>query len=213
MNKKIIVILAIVVLLLVGGAAGFMIWNKTKTDAPGTSGTKTNTKPKFVFDAAATPGWWTGGNRWPDPKETTDNQLRVSDPPIASITIHQCKPTESQCTKETIGGDCFVTAIYRNTVIDAEQAIAETLQQTESLGSMTIQKIGTKTLTISTPEGNKAYQLHLYDYQSSGLPMLHGNAIGYIPLANGHVEIQSVCAEASDLDTTLPVLNAIRLES
>ena len=66
---------------------------------------------------------------------------------------------------------------------------------------------------MDTPEGSKNYKLHYYDYggKSSDLTK-HGNAIGYVSLTRGHIEVRSICTETSQLDETLPILQAVRLE-
>ena len=66
---------------------------------------------------------------------------------------------------------------------------------------------------MNTPEGDKEYQLHQYDTNNKDDTYKKGTALGFISLSNGHIEVRSTCWQASQLDDTLPVLRAIRLEA
>lgn len=171
-------------------------------------------KPTFMVDETKFSGWWTEGNTWPDTKDFTGSQSEKDSVPISSLAIYQCK-FESQCEnpeKDTLGGHCFVMLSYQNQSIDPEAAVTEKIKYNSSFGNMTIREVGVETLTMNTLKGDVEYQLHEYDYESKGgNAVLRGNAFGYVSLGDGHIEVQSVCAEASQLGETLPVLQAVRL--
>lgn len=204
MHTKRLTTVITLALFAIGIIAGFVFWHKNANDEAGV----TQARPKFVFDNAAFPGWWTVGNA--HPQDTAGN--KAGNMPISSISIHQCKE-DAECSEETALGNCFVGADYFKGTIDPEQAIAEKIKQIESLDDTTIREIDIKPHAMHTIEGDKNYQLHQYDYETGTYTILRGSAFGYIPLNNGYIEVRSICTDANQLDATLPVLSAIRLEN
>lgn len=213
-NKKILILVTVISLLVImAGVAGFIIQDGIVAEAGKEVSDKNKGKPRFVYDYAQQEGWLTAGNVWHDPADAADSTIEV-EWPIADISVHRCK-VASQCEipeKDTIGGDCFVTASYNKSQVDPQKAVAEKIEENRKF-DMTVQEVGVKTLTMSTPEGTKEYQLHKFDFAVGGDEILRGNALGFIALNKGHIDVRSVCAETSQLDETLPALQAIRLES
>lgn len=235
--KKMPIILVVIGLVLVTGViACFIFQDKIKTIMADTKTEIENRgKPKFIFATAKFPDWATTGNNWVNPKDITDyGGSPKDDLPIADISVQQCK-TGSRCSdlvekcrpwhddkntnckalsQGTMNSPCFVMAFYNNKIIDSEQAVTAYLDHQKSFDNFTtVKEAGSRTLTMDTPEGSKNYKLHYYDYggKSSDLTK-HGNAIGYVSLTRGHIEVRSICTETSQLDETLPILQAVRLE-
>ena len=234
-KSKLPLILTVVGLLLVVGAtAGFIFQDKIKTVANDVKVSIENQgKPKFTFDTAKFPDWATAGNVYTNSGDITDDFIgNKDDLPISGINVSQCE-NGSNCNKlvkkcepwsddkadckalakSTTNTHCFVMAFYNERKIDPEEEVTKYIDHNKSFGSMIIQEAGIKTLTMDTPEGEKEYKLHYYDYQNKGSDTIkRGNAIGYISLTDGHIDVRSVCSETNQLDETLPVLSAIRLE-
>lgn len=225
-RRKLPIVLAIIGLLLVAGViAGFIFQDKIKGVV---SDIQTNSenqgKPKFVFDTAQFPDWATSGNIW-NKSGTVD--VTGNEVPVASMNVAQCI-AGSHCSKfveQCRSGKqcdalnrytidrCFVSAAYyTDKQIDPDTAVAAKMKRDTSFDGITVQDVGVKALTMNTPEGNKPYQLHYYDIRhGNDTTYKNGNALGYISLSNGYIEIQSTCKEANQLDETLPALEATRL--
>lgn len=234
-NKKIrIVVASLSLVLLAGVVVGVIFQDKIKSVASDVSTSIENQgKPRFAFDTAKFPDWATAGNAYTDPNDITDDgQGSKDDLPISGIIVNQCengsscsnlvkqcepyadsKPSCKKLAQSTMNTHCFVSAFYNERKVEPEQEVAKYIEHNKSFGTMVIQEAGVKTLTMNTPDGSKEYTLHYYDYQNkSGETIKHGNAIGYISLTNGHIDIRSVCSETNQLNETLPILSAIRLE-
>lgn len=235
-KRKVQLILILVGLLLsIGAIAAFVFQDKIKTVANDVKvGIENQGKPKFVFDTAKFSDWATAGNVFTNPNDVTDDfQGSKDDLPISGIIVSQCK-TGSNCNtlvgkckpqdngvsedcrrlaEYTTDSHCFVSLSYYERKVDPEQEVAKYIEHNNSFGSMTITEAGVKSLTMDTPDGNKEYTLHYYDYESkTGDTIKRGNAIGYVALTSGHIDVRSVCTEASQLDETLPILSAIQLK-
>ena len=232
-NRLPFILTVVGLLLVVSVVAGFIFQDKIKTVA---TDIKTNIenqgKPKFIFDTSKYPDWATAGNVYTNPNDITDDYIGSKDDlPISGINVNQCengsncnklvkkcepwndnKPSCKELAQSTTNTHCFVMAFYNERKVDPDKEVAKYIDHNKSFGSMVIQEVGVKTLTMDTPEGNKEYKLHYYDYVNKGGDTIkHGNAIGYISLANGHIDIRSICSETNQLDETLPILSAIRL--
>lgn len=231
-NKKLPIILISVGLFL--GITGLLFQDKLKIAVAGIQTSIENQgKPKFSFDTSQFPDWATAGNVYTNPNDFTDgHSVGKDDLPISNINVTQCEPG-SNCSKlvkecdpwhddkpsckalaqATINTNCFVMAFYNERKVDPKQEVLKYIDNIRSFGDMTIEETNTKTLSMGTFEGEKSYKLHYYEYQkTSGQTMKSGNAIGYVSLENGRVEIRSICSEVNQIDETLPVLSNIRLE-
>lgn len=211
-HKYLLVILA-VILVGVGGIA-YKMHKKSETSDSKPS-QQTIAKPQFVFDNQELPNWWTAGNRSPSIDQITEGpEMSEQDLPIADMSIHHCKDSQS-CSNagmDVAEDNCFVMLFAGNGSIDPVKAVERKMKENQSFGDMIIEEVGVKTLSINTPEGQKSYQLHQYQYTNKGHgATLKGNALGYVSLDKTHIQIQSVCAEANQLDGTLPVLEAVTL--
>lgn len=222
------------ILLVVGIVAGLIFRDTIKTVATDIQTNIENQgKPKFIFDTEKHPDWATAGNVFTNLDITDDFQGSKEDLPISGIIVNQCttgsncntlvdkcKPQNNgnskdckQLAKYTTDTHCFVSLFYNERNVDPEQEVAKYIEHNNSFGSMTITEAGVKNLTMNTPDGNKEYKLHYYNYENKSAETIKkGNAIGYISLTNGHIDIRSVCSETNQLDETLPILSAIRLE-
>ncbi len=181
-------------------AVGVLIWQNTHGETEQTS----NQKPSFAFDSDKAPGWWSSGNNWPDIRDYTGDQITEADLPIADINV-------ARGTRE-VPGDCFVMAFYQKGPVNIPEAL-----ETRRTGMIPADKspdilkqIATPTQTISTPNGVKEYLYYQYDLD---LPdVQRGNAFGFIPLDESHIEVRGICPTAEQLPTTQPVLSALRLQ-
>ncbi len=234
-RRKLAIILIISGVVFISGLALGLIFQDTiKTTASNLmANDKNKDTPKFIFDSASLPDWATSGNSWVNPDEFTDDGSGNKDElPVSSINVQQCDKGSncsqliSKCSlwddnnehcqklvQQTSAAPCFVMAFYKDTVIDSATAADQYISKQKAFGSMVITKVNTKTLSMDTPEGNKQYSLDYYDYENkSDSQTKRGNAIGYLALTNGHVEVRSICTASDQLDQTLPALSAIKLE-
>lgn len=212
-NKKLykgVVITGII--LIAAGIAGLFFQNEIKAAIMGkTVGVSSEDKPRFVFDSAKVSGWWTAGNRWPDPAGVDTSMGPDIQLPVADISVHQCK-VASKCEdfQKDGGGHCFVAASYMTGTIDPEKKMAETVAQNEEWG-MEITDVGTKNLVMATSDGDKEYALYQYDYNNKGSDkIMRGNGQGYVLLKDGYIDVRSVCSESSQLEEAISALGAIR---
>lgn len=234
-SKVHLILITVGLLLVVSVVGGLVFQDKIKTVANDVKiGIENQGKPKFMFDTAKFPDWATAGNIFTNPDDVTDDfQGSKDDLPISGIIVNQCetgsncntlvdkcKPQDDghskdckQLAEDTTNSHCFVSLFYNERKVDPEQEVSKYIEHNKSFGSMNITEVGVKSLTMNTPDGSKEYKLHYYDYQNKASETIkRGNAIGYISLANGHIDVRSVCSEANQLDETLSVLSAIRLE-
>lgn len=215
-NKKIILGVSLSVflaILAVGG--GYVTYSKLKATVSDDKATSLNKDtPSFVFNNYKSIGWYTGGNNWPDINDFTGDQVSADELPIADISIHQCKEAgECNGSEDMIGGRCFVMLALKARSADPNVALAEKINSNNKSGDITMKEVGIKTLSINTPEGDKSYDLHQYDYiTKNSSPIMRGNSIGFVALSNSHIEVQAVCEEAGQLDQTLSVLDSVRLK-
>lgn len=236
-SKLKIILILIGVVLAVGAIAALIFQNIIRTAvADIQTDLRNQGKPKFVFDTAKFPDWATAGNVYTNPDDITDDGYgNKDDLPVSGMNISQCvtgsncnklvekcdpwqddKPVCKELSQSTMNTHCFVMTSYNDrTITSSDDEVAKYIAKQKSFGDyMTVREAGTKTLTMNTPEGDKEYTLHYYDYQNKGGDTIkHGNAIGYIALASGHIDIRSVCSEVNQLDETLQILSVVRLES
>lgn len=227
-------VLAIVGLLAALGAiAGFIFQDQIKTASTNIGlSIENQNKPKFTFNTAEFPDWATVGNVYINPDDITDNGGKSKDDiSISSLNVTQCK-ADSNCNKlvekcvphkgggedckkleqDTNDTHCSVSAYYKKQIINVDTAKDNELKQWHTF-TIEPTEVDVKTLTMSTPEGDKYYKLYQYDTNNQDATYKRGSAFGFISLDSGHVEVRGVCNKASQLDETLPVLSAIRLEA
>lgn len=233
-NKKVrIVVISLSLVLLIGTAVGLIFQDKIKSAASGISATIENQgRPKFVFDTVKYPDWATAGNTYNPDDIINDGPANGEDVLVSALSVIQCdigsscsklfnecqpyaedKPACKQLAQKTADTNCLVMALYSERKVDAAQEVTSYIERTKSYGSLDIEETGTRNLTMNTPDGLKEYALHYYDYKlKGGGTIKHGNAIGYVSLANGNIGIRSICSETDQLDETVPILSGIRLE-
>lgn len=208
-SKLLIVMITSLVVVILG--VSLWIWHQESEAASATQ--KQTPSVKFVYDKTKVPGWWTFGNNYPDPSAADSNTPKDAQWPIADISVHQCK-IATKCSnpeKDTTDAHCFVSTFYMDSTINPDKAITDMISRNKGWGT-TVTEVASKTLTMSTPEGDKSYILHQFYYDTNGGETVkRGNAQGYISLNKGYIDIRAVCNEASQLDEAVPALNAIRL--
>ena len=235
-KKKLPIALSVITLLLLASVVTSIILQddiKTVTSDIRT-GIENRDKPKFVFNTENFPDWATTGTSYINPKDITDDYVgSKGELPVSSITISQCEngsncnklvekcdprsensPSCKELVKSTLNTHCFVSASYSIRTIKPDDEVSKYIEHIKSFDSIVVQEAGIKTLTMNTPEGKKEYKFHYYDYKNKGSDTIkRGNAIGYISLENGHIDVRSVCSETQQLDETLPVLAALVVET
>lgn len=224
-NKKISTIfIAIGLLLVVSATLGFMFQDKIKaavTDV--VASVENSNKPKFAFDGTKLPDWASSGNTYQDSDPiTTISVAQCTEGSNCSSLVEKCRvqvdKSNQSCQKleQYTAKGCDVHAYYSSGSINPDTAVKDQLKEWSSYSdgfSLTPTEVGVKTLTMNTPEGDKEYQLHQYDTNNKDDTYKKGTALGFISLSNGHIEVRSTCWQASQLDDTLPVLRAMRLEA
>lgn len=164
-------------------------------------------RPAFAFDSAAMPGWYTGGNNWPNPDDLEGGVMRKNELPKADISIHQ-----GVNEQDVIHGHCFTMAAFYDKAIDINEQLQKNVISSTGDDGRIITPVGTSDVAIMTYDGLKTLSLHKYDISGPAAKDLQrGMANGYVALSNGHLAIQSVCQESSQLDETVPVHSATSL--
>ena len=206
MSKKFIISGAIV-LAAVAGVAVYLYTQRPSAQAAAAQ------QPAFSFDSSHTTDWWSNGNSNPrddiDPS-TYDESLNgpIDSLPVSDLRVHHGGPGHA-----TPADNCFVSAsYYDHRLDDVAAAYSEYRQPTDKWGG-TREQLGEISRTITTPEGEKSYQLLRYHFIQPGgsQEYLSGYQIGFANLAHGHLRIESVCKTPADLDLTLPILDRIQL--
>lgn len=162
-------------------------------------------KPAFALDQMR--GWYTGGNYWYNPDEFTGDQTKKDELPIAGMSVHQGNDEQ-----DIVNGHCFTLFAYFDKTINVDEALKRRATATGDDGRV-VTEIGVSDLKMTTYEGVKNFQLHKYDLSGPAAKDLQrGMANGYVTLSSGYINVQSVCQESAQLDETLPVLEAVRLD-
>ncbi len=221
-HKKLLLILIVAaVLVLAGAVAAFVCKDAIKSFAAGgAADIQPKGAPRFVLDAAQFPDWATPPNTYHNDTQGAGYTVAFSATQCAPgsrcndlVAVCAADHASTQCGKLqqlSDAGHCMVHFYYMTRPIDPDTARADFLKtSTDFKGE--VREIASKTLSISTPDGNKTYQLHQYHSKSSTYK--NGVSLGYIPLENGHVEIKGICDKSDQLDEVLPVIEAVRLEA
>lgn len=227
-NRNLHLILVIVGAILVIGAIAVVAFKGGLIKFPGllAGDIENSNKPRFAFNTEEFPDWVTSGNTWhSEPgKDSTSATMVISQCELGSncselvddqLLEDKCTSTSKlQCEKlqqQIDAGVCMVHLYYFNHTINPDEAIADFLKPIAGF-EVDKHEVGVKTLSMSTPEGNKMYSLHQYNSDNKSGGYKSGVSIGYIPLSSGHVEVQGICDEADQLGEVLPVLSSVRLE-
>lgn len=226
-NKKLPLLLVAGVLVLVGVITGFVFQENIRAIATDiTASVQDRDKPKFALDTAEFSDWVTSGNTYHDGEQdgsqTTamlvsqcEPDSHCSDLMDDSLMADKCETTsKQQCEKlqqATDAGACMVHFYHYNHPISPNEAISDFLKPTPGF-EVDIREVDVETLNMSTPEGDKAYQLHQYNSDNKSGDYKSGVSLGYIPLKDSHIEIRGICDTSDQLDEVLPILNAVRLE-
>lgn len=156
----------------------------------------------FNLDITKAPGWWTGGSHWPDAKDFEGDSEEL---PNVSLIAFEGKDEAS-----IVDGKCFVSASYYNETVDVNAALKTREDGARGDGSIAFEPIGTAPLTMQTPKGEITYNMHRYEFSGPGSETIQrGAQFAYIALDKGHLAIFGYCQEASQLNSTNAVLNAI----
>jgi hypothetical protein len=203
-SKKIIVgILSLVIISVAGIGIALTITDNRNSNKTA----EVSDKPSFHYDSAKSPGWYSGGNRWPNLDDYEGGQVTEDDLEVASISVskgEQGKPS-----------DCFVNYFYWDKPID-DPVIALQKMKAFTIGeskTLTLEDSATHVVSIDTPDGTKEFQLHQYTLAGQGSEQLaKGAQFGYIPVSKGYIEIRGYCNESSQLAATLPAVQSVSLK-
>ncbi len=156
--------------------------------------------PVFVFDSTGLGDWWSPGSHPPQPEEPNWPEGLG-----ASLTVFE--------GQEQAGGDCHISFFHWNKSTDPETARKDRTDLGAFAGNgRTLAERAIKVLPMQTPEGEKTYELYQYEVTGGGSePIKRGVQLGYLPLEDSYIEIQSHCATYEGLAKTLPVLPAVDL--
>lgn len=187
----------ILALLLTGGYIAYSTLNKPAT---------AEHKYQFIFDETKAPGWWAAANFWPNLDEYTGDQVTEKDLNIVGRNIFEGK------SEQDASGKCFVMFSYFDQPIDIAQKLKEKEDSiTFNDSTLSLSRVSVESLELETLEGPIPYQLHNYSIVgNNGSDFMRGTGVGYAQLTDGYVLINSVCKEATQLESVKPVLEATR---
>lgn len=181
-NKKLIALFLALCVVALGVGAALLLLPKVFAKNGSVS---TQVKAKSLFSFTGTPGWRQG------PSNET------------SMALFGAERKDSTSS-------CFTSMEYKTGNIDAGAALEKQQADLQATGNV-VKRIKTTTATLSTNSGKKQYQLQQYDIASKGEKLMGGLALGYLQLKDGYVKIDSHCNTAEELETTIPALQAYRL--
>lgn len=214
LGRKGTALLIIGVLLVVAAGLGLVFREKVQTVvADIATKIEHQGKPGFAFEAQGVPDWWSSGNAWISASDIEPGTMGVDELPIASISVHECS-AGSGCEepeRDVVGGECFAMAFYKSSLVDPTVAVASKMDEVRGFGTV-VEELAVEELSITTPGGVVKYELHMHGMDNrSSETVMRGSAIGFIALEDGHIEVQGICQEASQLYKVIPVLESIAL--
>ena len=108
---------------------------------------------------------------------------------------------------------CFTSIEYHRGTVDIQSEVQKMIKNSNGLGN-TIAEISTQPLSLNTMNGNQAYELHQYQAtgSSSSTKPMGGVEVGYLQLDDGYVKVNGNCETYDELQTTIPALQAYKLE-
>lgn len=166
----------------------------------------TSSVPTFAFNEQDASGWWAADNY--NSKENVTKDYKGDTPKdklsVASRNIFQSKDTKVD--------SCFVMYAYYDYSVDTDALLKTKEDYSADSSNLTLNKIGTQTLSINTPEGPKSYALHEYAFTGpDSKQMQRGMSLGYVHLSNGYISINGVCPEGDQIASTVLGMKSISL--
>jgi hypothetical protein len=191
-HKKIALLITVLVVAILASAGWFELRPKTPVvdAATASEAHDPNAAPMFAFTGAT--DWTTG------PHDAT------------SMGLFGKKDSQGM-------SPCFAAVNYEPGVVNIAAELKK-FQSTAGEGH-TIAAVGTKAMTMKTPDGVKQYQLHQFHTSNPASATsameraMEGNDLGYLQLTNGYVKIVGNCETMAQLPTVIPALQALEITS
>lgn len=203
MTKKIALALSIAAVLIGALGTGAYLYMKTNEE------TQKPNAPVFTVDESQTMGWWSSPNTNAQASTNEDEYQYgpFEELPIATIMVHHNSPDG-----ERHADSCFVSFSYYDYLqASAAEAYDKFEARLTEFGS-SYEPLGSTPQTISTPWGEKSYELRSYHTKATSAgEYLSGLQMGYVALDGGHITVQTVCKTPEDSALTLPIIPAVRL--
>lgn len=149
--------------------------------APSVKPAAVTVKPLFSFAGAS--GWWQGAT----------NQTSMA-------LFHSAE-------------DCFTSVEYKSGTVDASTELQKTKTLLTSMGyAVTLDNTQSLALHVSA-DSKQQYQLHQYAVTGAGSAgkVEGGQEYGYLQLSSGYVKIEGNCDNPTELTSTIPALQAVKL--
>jgi len=107
---------------------------------------------------------------------------------------------------------CFVSAEYKPGIVDIAAALQEQQDFFKVTGG-TMTQIATVTNTLQTSDGEKQYELRQYTVDGGNEKVMGGLELGYLQLKDGYIKLDGHCETVEELVTTIPALQAYKLNN
>ena len=192
-----VVLLGAAVFVLAGVGSGYF-FNSVKTQAVA----RTNTQQAaFSFDTAKAPTWYSAGNNWPSGEDVSQG----SNEPLPRVNMNISSGTSQK------PGTCFAMFFYKVGKANETMALNDLkLNSIKGLSNIAFDETDVSPLEITTSEGVKKYNLHQFAFSGAGsASMAKGVQRGYVQLKAGYIEIQGICEQADQLQSTVPAIQAV----
>ncbi len=184
-RTKLIISLAAAIVIIAGVAAVLIYGNKTPSKSE-VKNESTQPTPMFSF---------TGANDW---RQGPSNET--------SMALFG-KARDDQTSA------CFTSIQYRTGTIDIA---AELKEQQDSMAAMgtPLTQIAATPVTLKTTKGDKEYDYHQYNMATNSTEdIMRGLGLGYVQLDEGYVQIDGHCNTAEELASTVPAIEAYKLNN
>lgn len=205
MSRKPLFVAGAILLIAALGSSAYFIFLRPSEAA------STNNELRFVADEHRLMGWWaspnTNAQAEVDREAYNEEQFgSIETLPVADLAVHHNTPDG-----KTYPDNCFISySYYDYPLSDVAASYSKKEAEMNQYGSAEL--LSSSDQSIATPRGSISYELRSYHVKanSSG-QYLSGLQIGYAPLDEGHIFVQSVCKTPEDSALTLPLLSAVRL--
>jgi hypothetical protein len=192
-----VVLLGAAIFVLAGVGSGYFFSSVKTQDT-----SQTNTQQAaFSFDAAKAPTWHSAGNNWPSGEDASQG----SNEPLPIVNMNISSGTSQK------PGTCFAMFFYKAGKANETVAINDLkMNSIKGLSNIAFDETGVSPLEIATSEGAKKYHLHQFAFSGAGsASMAKGVQRGYVQLKAGYIEIQGICEQADQLQSTVPAIQAV----
>ncbi len=108
---------------------------------------------------------------------------------------------------------CFVSTEYKSGTIDVAADLQHRRETLEKNGNYTMTELDTKALKLQIPSSMEPYELHQFSVTTpkGAEKVKEGQAVGYVQLSDGYVELSGYCDLARQLKRIIAPLEAIKV--